>query len=152
MRQEAVPRFGMSIREIFSNWNNLAVINEHDRGDVMEIWTVLGHVYHVACKMEPFRHLSNQIFLVPNLGITKPMRVICFSERSKFEILFNNAAKNWEKVFCFSDNCIWIGIVILSLWRTRYFSSAANVLRRNRKILHVNKRDFFQLNFLWQWS
>ena len=37
MCQEAVPRFGMSIREIFSNWNNLAVINEYDKGDVMEI-------------------------------------------------------------------------------------------------------------------
>ena len=77
-------------------------------------------------------------------------------KRSKFEIHFKNAAKNWEKVFCFSDNCIWIGIVILSLWRTRYFSSAANVLRSSRKILHVNRRDFSQLNFLgidwWIWS
>ena len=65
-------------------------------------------------------------------------------------------AKNREKVFCLWDNCIWIGIVELSLWRTRYFLSAANMLRSSPKILHVNKRDFFQLNFLgsgrWIWS
>ena len=36
----------------------------------------------------------------------------------------------------------------LSLWRTRYFSSGANVLTTSPKIWHVNKRDFFQLNFL----
>ena len=73
----------------------------------------------------------------------------------KFNVDFKNAAKNWEKVFCFWDNCIWIGIVKLSLWRTRYFSSAANVLRSSPKILHVNKRDLFQLTWLgsdwWIW-
>ena len=69
-------------------------------------------------------------------------------KRSKFEIHFKNAAKNWEKVFCFSDNCIWIGIVKLSLLRTGYFSSPANVLTSSTKILHVNKRDFFQIHRL----
>ena len=71
-----------------------------------------------------------------------------FSKYSKFNLNFKNAAKNSEKVFCFWDNCIWIGIVKLSLWRTRYFSSATNVLKSSPKILHVNKRDFFQLKFL----
>ena len=44
----------------------------------------------------------------------------------------------------------------LSLFRLRYFSSVANVLTRSPQILHVNERDFFQLNFLssdrWIWS
>ena len=78
-----------------------------------------------------------------------------FSKYSKFTLDFKNAAKNSEKVFCFWDNCIWIGIVKLSLLRTGYFSSAANVLTSSPKICHVNKRDFFQLNFLpsdqWLW-
>ena len=43
-----------------------------------------------------------------------------------------------------------------SLLRTGYFSSAANVLRSSPKVLHVNKRDFFQLNSLgrgqWVWN
>ena len=70
----------------------------------------------------------------------------------KFNLNFKNAAKNSERVFSFSDNCIWIGIVKLSLLRTQYFSSAANVLTSSPKILHVNKRDFFQLSWFWQWS
>ena len=61
---------------------------------------------------------------------------------------FKIASKNWGKKFCFWVNCIWIGIVNLSLLRTGYFSSAANVLTSSPKILHVNKREFFQLNQL----
>ena len=63
----------------------------------------------------------------------------------KFNVDFKNAAKNWEKVFCFWDNCIWIGIVKLSLLRTRYFLSAANVLTSIPKKQHVNKRDVFKI-------
>ena len=39
----------MSKTETFPNSNNLAVINEYDKDAVMEISTVLGDVYHVAC-------------------------------------------------------------------------------------------------------
>ena len=47
---EAVATFGMSIRETFSNSVVLKVINEFDKGAVMQIPTVLEHVYHVACR------------------------------------------------------------------------------------------------------
>ena len=40
------------------------------------------------------------------------------SKRSKFQLDSENGAKNWEKVFCYWDICIWIGIVKLSLLRT----------------------------------
>ena len=70
------------------------------------------------------------------------------SKYSKFNIDFKIEAKNGEKVFCFRDNCIWIGIVKLSLLRTGYFSLEAKVLRSSSKILHVNKRDFFRFNWL----
>ena len=60
-----------------------------------------------------------------------------------------------EMFFFYYDNYIWIGIVKLSLLRTGYFSSAANVLTSSPKIFHVNKKDFFQLNWLgsdeWIW-
>ena len=73
----------------------------------------------------------------------------------KCNIDFKKGEKNWQRVFCFGDNWIWIGIFKLSLWRTRYLSSAANVLRSSPKISHVNKRDFFEQNFLandqWIW-
>ena len=66
----------------------------------------------------------------------------------KFNLDFKNAAQNWEKMFCFWGNCIRIDIVKVSLLRTGYLKSASNVLTSSPKIWHVNKRDFFRLN--WQ--
>ena len=91
-----------------------------------------------------------------NLEIQKLWGSFSFSKCLKFKLDLKNASKNWEKVFSFWDNCIWIDIVKLSLLRTGYFSLAANVLTSSTKIWHVNKRDFFQLNWIgsdkWIWS
>ena len=76
-----------------------------------------------------FRHPSNHLFRVRNFENTKSMRVIFFSE------------KNREKNFCFWDSCIWIGIVKLSLLRTRYLPSAATVLTSSPKTRHVNRES-----------
>ena len=92
-----------------------------------------------------FRHLSGYVFGVRNFENAKSMMVIFFSQYLKFKLYFKKAENKWEKGFCFSDNCIWIDIVKLSLLRTGYFSLAANVLTSSPKILHVNKRDLFQL-------
>ena len=94
-----------------------------------------------------FRHLSDYDFGVRNLQNAKSMRVIFF-KCLKVNLDFKNGAKNWQKAFNFSGNWIGIGVVKLSLWRARYFSSAANVLRSSPKILHIEKRDFFQPIFL----
>ena len=48
----------MSITEAFSNSINLVVISQLDKGAVMQISAVLGHVYLVACG----RVLSNGTF------------------------------------------------------------------------------------------
>ena len=69
------------------------------------------------------------------------------SKCSKFNIDFKNTGKNWENFFLW-DNRIWIGIVKLSLWRTRYFSSPSKVLTSSPKIFHVNKRHLFEDNFV----
>ena len=71
-----------------------------------------------------------------------------FSKSWKFNLDLKNAGENWERDFCLSDNCIWIGIVKVSLLRAGYFSSAANVLTSSLKIWLVNKGDLFQVNFL----
>ena len=71
-----------------------------------------------------------------------------FSECSKFQLHFKNAVKNWEKVLCFSRNCMSIGIAKLSLLRRGYFSLAAIVLRSSLKICRVNKKQLYQLNRL----
>ena len=80
--------------------------------------------------------------------ISNSMRESFLSKCSKFHLEFGIAARNREKVFCFWDNCIWIGTVKLSLLRRWYFSSAANVLKSSTNIWYANSRDFFQLNLL----
>ena len=78
-----------------------------------------------------------------------------FSKCSKFEIDIKNLAKIWEKLFSFSDNFIWIGIIKLSLLRTGYFSLVADVLTSSVKIWRLNMREFYEHNFLasdeWTW-
>ena len=90
------------------------------------------------------------------LEIQKLLGSSFFSEWSKFNLDFINAGKNWENLFCFWDNCIWIAIVRLSLLRTGYFSSAAKVLTSSPMIWHVNKKEFLEYNFpasdQWIWS
>ena len=70
------------------------------------------------------------------------------SKCSKFDLYLKNSVKNSQKVLCFWDNCIWIGIVKLSLLKTRFFSSDASVLTSSPKIWHCKNRDFFQLSWL----
>ena len=102
-----------------------------------------------SSKMGLFRHLSDYVFGVRNFQNTKSMKVIFSLEISlKFNLPFKNAAESLEKVLPFWDNCTWIGIVKLPLLRTGFFSSGTNLLTSSPKILHVNKGDFFQLNWL----
>ena len=94
-----------------------------------------------------FRHLSNHVFRVRNFGNTKAVRIIFCSKMFKIESRFQKCSQKLREIFCFWDNSIWIGIVKLSLLGTGKFSSASNVLTSSPKIFHVNKRDFFQLNW-----
>ena len=128
------------IRVNFSNSLSMGAINKFDKGAVTQISTVLGHVYHVAC----WRVFWNGTFYTffSNFKKTKSMRVMFIFKMLRVSARFQKWSKKLRKSFCWLDNCIWIGIVKLSLLRTGYFSSAANVLTSSPKILHVNKRDF----------
>ena len=105
-------------------------------------------LFEASSETGRFRHLPAYVFGVCNFKNAKSMRVIFFEKCLKLNLDFQNPAKNWEKVLCFWDNCIRTGIVKLFLLRTRFFSSAANAFTRSPKILLVNKRDFFQVNWL----
>ena len=102
-----------------------------------------------------FRHLSDYVFGVRNFENAKSIRVLFCFKMLKFNLDFQMAAKHSEKLFCFWDNCIWFGIVKLSLLRRGYFSSVANALTSSPKIWHVNRRDCFDQNFVasewWIW-
>ena len=68
------------------------------------------------------------------------------SKCSKFKLDFINEEKTSENFFSFWDNCTLTGIVKFTLLKTGDLSLAANMLENSSKILHVNKRYFFQLN------
>ena len=80
-----------------------------------------------------------------------------FWKCSKLNLDFKNAEKNSEKAIYFSDNCIWIGCVNLSLLRREYLSATFNALRKCAKVFHIVMRAFFQLicldsdQYIW-WS
>ena len=75
-----------------------------------------------------FRHFSNHVFGVRNFENTKAMRVIFIFPTFKISARFQKWSKKTRKIFILWDNCIWFGIAKLSLLRTGYLSSAANVL------------------------
>ena len=63
-------------------------------------------------------------------------------------LTFKTAEKNFEKIFSFRDNWIWIGCVTLSLLRREYLLLAVNVLPKSLQALYITKGDLFQLNCL----
>ena len=83
---------------------------------------------------EVFRHWSNQVF-----------GNMYFRKKTNYES--RNGAKNWENVFCFADNYIWIGYGKFSPLQRKYLSSRVNVLTNSLKISHVTNKDIFQLKF-----
>ena len=111
-----------------------------------------------SSEMGLFRHLSDYVSESVTTKIENLWGLSFFRTCLKFNLHFKNVPKNWENVFCFWDNRIWIGIVKFSLWWTISFSWAGNVLKSRPYILHVNKGDFFTLNWLgsdqwiwWRW-
>ena len=108
-----------------------------------------------SSKTRLFRHFSEYLFGVHNFEVTKSMTILFFVKMFEIWSILQKCCKNFTKCFCFWDNCIWIGIVNLSLLRTGYFSWAANVLRSSPKNGHSRNRDFYQLNWLgsnqWIW-
>ena len=95
-----------------------------------------------------FGYLSNRILNVRNFGNTLAMSVIFFFVCSKFDLDFKNGDKNWEKRFCFWDNCISIGCCKYCLLRAEYLSRAVNVLTNGLKVLHLTKSNFSKLSWL----
>ena len=70
-----------------------------------------------------------------------------FSKRLKFDLDFKNAESNWQKVFCFLYNCIWIGSGKFHLLRRKYLLSAVSVLTKSPKISISIRETFFKWIF-----
>ena len=160
MYWQTVLRFYISLRETFSHSITFTVINNSGKGAVVQITTMFRLVYHVS---SPW-FLSNgtfKTFFWPRLSepaileIQKLWGSSLFWKCSKFNVDFENALKDLEKVFRFWDKSIWIWCIKLSLLRRQYLSSAVNVLTNSLKILHITRRDFSRLNCVhrrqWIW-
>ena len=84
---------------------------------------------------------------VPNFGNTLALWQSSFvSKCLKFDVDCRNGTKNWEKLFYFLDNCIWIGSGKFSQSWTRYLSSAVNVLTNTPKTSPITRGDISQIN------
>ena len=92
-----------------------------------------------------FRHFLTTFFDSIISDMTQLWRTSFFWKCLKFNLEFK---RDWEIVFCFSDNGIWIFCLKLSLLRRKGSSSAVHVLTNSLKILHIPKRDFLQLETL----
>ena len=152
MCQQAVPRLPCQLETLFSTqltWQGSVNLIKVLRCRFQQRFSTFSMLLVEGFSERGlFRHLSDYGFRVRNLEIKKLWGSSFFSKCSKFILIFKKAAKNSESALCFQDNCIWIGIVKLSLLRTGYFSPADNMLKSSWKVLHVNKRDFLQLNWL----
>ena len=121
----------MSVRETFSNSIELTVINGYGKvlwsrfQQCLCTFTVL--LFEGLSETGLNRHWPKQVFAVRNGGNTKALRVFFFQNIQNFNADFKKAEENFKKFSCFWENCIWIGIVKLSLLRTGYLLLAANV-------------------------
>ena len=151
----------MSKTETFSNSIDLAVINEWAKKKCCHANFNSGSAGLPCCLL---KGLLQRDFLDIYLTTLSEFVILqiqnlwaswFLSKYSKFHLYFINELKNWQKVLCFSDNSIWIGIVKLYLLKTGHFSSPANVLESRPKIWQLTSRDFLQLNSLssdqWIW-
>ena len=70
----------MSIRQTFSSTISVPVTKQYEKGAVMQISIVLGHVtillVEASSETGLFRQLSNYLFGVRNLEKTKSLRVL----------------------------------------------------------------------------
>ena len=143
---QAISRLCMSIRESLSNSIDLAGINEYAKGVLMQISKGLGTfamvLFEGSSETELLSVYLSTFFNSVTLKIQSLPGSLSSPKYLKFHVDFKYASKNCEKFFSFSDKYIWISIVKLSLLRTGYPSSAANVLTSSPKNLHVNNRDF----------
>ena len=129
------------------------VIDKYGKAAVVDIGTVFGHVFHVACGRVVWNVTYERFIQSPfSESVTSEIHWLWgssfFWKCSKFNVDFKNEEKIWEKVFCFWDNSVWIDCVKLSLLRREYLSSAVNVLTNRLKILHSTNLDFLQLNYV----
>ena len=146
-------RFCISLRETFSNLIAFRVTNKFGKklchSDFSTVWSHWPCCLSKGSLKRDFCDIYlTTFFEMRSSEIHKLWGSTFFWKCSKFYFYFINSEKNWEKASCFFDNYTWVGCVNLSLLRRENLRSAVNVLTNSPNILHITKRDFFQLHWL----
>ena len=94
------------------------------------------------------RHFCNHVLRNPSFGKYISCQGHLFLKMFKIWCRFEKCTKNWEKVFCFRDKCIWFGCIKFTLLRREYLPLAINLLTNSLKIFHGTKRNSSQLNYI----
>ena len=101
-----------------------------------------------ACSKRRFlESCFTKFFKVCNLGNTLAMTIIFYFKIFQVWCRFQKWYKNSEKVFGFSENCIWNGSGKFSQSWTSYLQSAVNVLTNQPKISRTTREYIFKINF-----
>ena len=101
-----------------------------------------------------FRHFSNHVIVSVYFWKYVSYDAHLFSPKCwKVDVDFRNAAKNWEKAFCFSDDCILIACgmnipqAIMNLPITKRILVIGSQCNNSSKIPDNAKRNILQLDF-----
>ena len=109
---------------------------------------VASHVSHVPLNRDFLDIYQTTSFRVISSKIHDLWGSSFLENISKLNRNSENARKNSENIFRSWDNCIWKCCYKLCLLRREYLSSAVYRLTNSPKILHIDQREFFQLNCL----
>ena len=124
---------------------------KNDQSTIMEISQVFGVLSQFDCQCVLWNNASWRV-LLPSFSQSAISekhylwRTSFPSKCLKFDVDSRNGIKNWEKLFHFSNSCIWIGHAKFWQSRTKYFPSALNVLTLTPKISPITRGDIFRIN------
>ena len=96
-------------------------------------------------EMRLFRHLSNNVFENPQFRKYIGYEGHLFFWKCAKCYLHFKITEKMAKSFCVLDNCIWNGCFNFSLLGRENLWPAVNVFTKYPKILHITKRNLFQL-------
>ena len=114
-------------------------MKKYDESDLMRILQEFGTLLHVDFKGVLwngvfYRVVYASLWQSVISEIKELWRSSFFPKYSKFDENARSWTEEWEKVFGFKDNCIWIGDDKFSQSLTGYLPLAVSVLRNTPKI------------------
>ena len=103
----------------------------------------------MASETSIFRRLPNHVFRSPYFpNYITYEGVIFFFKMFKIWSRFQKCTTKLRKILFLLYEWIWIGCLKLSLLKSVFLPSAVSVSTNSPNILHITKKDLFQLNLI----